>query len=52
MSDFGLYIITAFCLIFVIENMVYALFPDMVRKMMAIAVMITIGITITFMIFR
>lgn len=36
-SGFSLYILTSFSLIFVIEGLVYALFPDAVRKMMAIA---------------
>lgn len=38
MSDFTLYILTALSLVFVIEGLTYALFPDAVRKMMAVAV--------------
>jgi uncharacterized protein YjeT (DUF2065 family) len=38
-ADFALYILTALALICVIEGMAYALFPDFVRKMMAIAIM-------------
>ncbi|MFN3701614.1 MAG: DUF2065 domain-containing protein [Alphaproteobacteria bacterium] len=34
MESFGLYIFTAIALIFVIEGLLYALFPDMMRKMM------------------
>ncbi|GJL86204.1 MAG: hypothetical protein DHS20C02_19790 [Micavibrio sp.] len=38
MSSFTLYILTAFALVFVIEGLIYALFPDSVRKMMAMAI--------------
>ena len=31
------YILTAFALVFVIEGLIYTLFPDQVRKMMAMA---------------
>lgn len=37
MADFGLYLATAFALIFVIEGLIYALFPDSVRRMFALA---------------
>ncbi|WP_435641053.1 DUF2065 domain-containing protein [Micavibrio aeruginosavorus] len=40
--EFAAYILTAFCLIFVIEGLVYALFPDMVRRMMAMAIMLPV----------
>lgn len=40
MPSYTLYILTAFSLIFVIEGLVYALFPDTVRKMMAVALSI------------
>lgn len=43
MSDFTLYILTALSLVFVIEGLMYALFPDFVRKMMAMAVMMDIA---------
>lgn len=38
-GSFTLYILTAVSLILVIEGLLYALFPDFVRKMMALAVM-------------
>ena len=38
MSAFLLYILTALALILVIEGMFYALFPDLVRKMMQTAI--------------
>lgn len=38
MDGFTLYILTAFALIFVLEGLVYALFPDAVKRMMAIAI--------------
>lgn len=31
MNDFALYIITAFALIFIIEGLLYALFPSFIR---------------------
>ena len=37
MSGFTLYILTAFSLILVIEGLLYMLFPDAVRKIMALA---------------
>ncbi len=37
MSDFTLYILTAICLVFVIEGLLYALFPGAVRAMIAMA---------------
>jgi hypothetical protein len=36
--DFAGYLLTATALIFVIEGLLYAMFPDFVRKMMAIAI--------------
>lgn len=38
MSEFVQYILTAFALIFVIEGLIYCLFPDMVRRLMAMAI--------------
>lgn len=38
-QGFLLYLLTALSLICVIEGLLYALFPDMVRKLMAIAIM-------------
>lgn len=38
MSEFVQYILTAFALIFVIEGLMYCLFPDMVRRLMAMAI--------------
>ena len=38
MTGFALYIGTSVALIFVIEGMIYALFPDSVRKLMALAI--------------
>lgn len=43
MASFFLYIGTAFALIFVIEGLVYTLFPDFIRKMMAMAVMMPVS---------
>ena len=37
MDGFTLYILTAIALVFVIEGLLYALFPDAVRKMLAMA---------------
>ena len=37
MDSFATYILTAFALVFVIEGLLYALFPDAVKRMMAIA---------------
>lgn len=42
MADFALYLLTSFSLIFVIEGLLYALFPDAVRKLMAMAVMLPV----------
>lgn len=42
MAGFGLYLLTALSLIFVIEGLLYALFPDLVRKLMAMAVMLPV----------
>ncbi len=36
--DFVSFIIVALALVFIIEGLVYALFPDFVRKMMAFAI--------------
>jgi uncharacterized protein YjeT (DUF2065 family) len=36
MESFGFYISTAFALMLVIEGLLYGLFPDMVRRMMAL----------------
>lgn len=36
-GDFALYILTALALIFVIEGLIYGLFTDSVRRMMAMA---------------
>lgn len=38
MGAFALYITTAIALIFVIEGLVYALFPDSIRRMMVMAI--------------
>lgn len=35
--SFGAYILTAIALVFIIEGLLYALFPDAVRKMFAAA---------------
>lgn len=40
--NFLSYLTTSIALIFVIEGLVYALFPDFVRKMMAMAVMLPV----------
>lgn len=37
MGSFTLYIMTALALVFVIEGLIYALFPDAVKRMMALA---------------
>ena len=37
MSEFALYILTALALVFVIEGLLYALFPGKVRQMMVYA---------------
>lgn len=36
MTSYALYILTAFAMVFVIEGLVYALFPDAVKRMMAL----------------
>jgi uncharacterized protein len=41
-SDFILYITTSLALVLVIEGLTYALFPDIVRKIMAMAVMMPV----------
>lgn len=38
MTGFTLYILTAVALVFVIEGLIYTLFPDSVRRMMALAI--------------
>lgn len=37
MEDFGSYIITALALVFVIEGLLYAVFPDTMKRMMMTA---------------
>lgn len=37
MNDFMHYIATSFALIFVIEGLLYTLYPDVMRKMIALA---------------
>jgi uncharacterized protein len=37
MNSFAAYILTAFSLVLVIEGLVYALFPDALRRLMALA---------------
>jgi len=39
MQEFGNLLLLAAALIFVIEGLLYALFPDVIRKMMAMAIM-------------
>lgn len=39
MSDLSRHLITAIALVFVIEGLLYALFPGMLRKMMAMALL-------------
>jgi uncharacterized protein YjeT (DUF2065 family) len=41
-AGFALYLLTAFALILVIEGLAYAFFPDLVRRMMAIALMLPV----------
>lgn len=38
MTGFTLYILTAVALVFVIEGLIYTLFPESVRRMMALAI--------------
>lgn len=38
MSSYVLYIATAFALVFVIEGMTYALFPESIKRMMRMAI--------------
>jgi uncharacterized protein YjeT (DUF2065 family) len=47
-SEFVLYIFTALSLVLVIEGLIYALFPDSVKKMMAIAITMPAGQLRTF----
>lgn len=42
MAEFWLYLFTALALVFVIEGLIYAFFPDAVRKMMAYAISIPV----------
>ncbi len=42
MTGFALYLLTSLSLIFVIEGLLYVLFPDLVRKLMAMAVMLPV----------
>ncbi len=37
MTDLGLHLLTAFALVFVLEGLLYALFPTYVQRMMAMA---------------
>lgn len=37
MPSFTLTLLTAFCLVFVIEGLLYALFPDQLKRLMAMA---------------
>ncbi len=41
--SFAVYILTAFSLVFVIEGLLYALFPDAIRRMMAMALTIPVN---------
>jgi hypothetical protein len=41
--SFSTYILTAFALVFVIEGLFYALFPDQLRKMMALALSLPVS---------
>lgn len=43
MGDFFLYIGTAFALVFVIEGLLYALFPDGIKKLFALALAMDSG---------
>jgi uncharacterized protein YjeT (DUF2065 family) len=42
MAGFTLYILTALSLILVIEGLLYALFPDLMRRIMATAIMLPV----------
>lgn len=42
MTGFTLYILTALSLILVIEGLLYALFPDFMRRIMATALMLPV----------
>lgn len=42
MNEFTLYILTAIGMVFVIEGLFYALFPELIRRMMAAALTIDI----------
>lgn len=43
MDDFVVFVIMALALVLVIEGLIYALFPDTVRKMMAAAIMMPVS---------
>lgn len=43
MGSFGTYLLTSLSLVFVIEGLVYALFPETVKKMMAMALALPAG---------
>lgn len=43
MNDFLAYLTTSFALILVIEGLFYAVFPDMMRRLMALAVMVPVS---------
>lgn len=38
MESFGAYLTTAFALVFVIEGLLYALFPEQIRRILAMAI--------------
>ena len=40
--EFTLYIVTAIALVLVVEGLIYLLFPDKVRQLMAMAVMMPV----------
>lgn len=65
MSDFVLYILTAIALVFVLEGLLYSIFPDGMKRMMALAmnlpaeqlrtfgvIMVTIGIGVVWLLQR
>ena len=43
MTDFTDYILTALALVFIIEGLMYALFPDAMRRMLEMALMLEAG---------
>ncbi len=42
MPSFGFILLTAFSLVFVIEGLLYALFPDSIKRIMAMALSIPV----------